>query len=95
MQHSKNLQIKKIMLEKNKWLRGVFVLLFIFAKYLVSWAISLIAIFQFGHDLLAGEPNKNLMAFTKQLNTYLFQVTNFITYNSEIKPFPFTGWPNE
>lgn len=95
MQYSKNLQIKKNLLEKNKWLRGIFVLLFIFAKYFVSWTICLIAIFQFGHDLLVGKPNKNLMDFTKQLNVYLFQIANFITYNTEIKPFPFSQWPSE
>ena len=94
--HAKcNLPLKEKLLEKNKWVRGAFMLFFIFAHYLVSWAILLISLFQFSFDLLTGKPNDNLLEFTKNLNTYLLQIANFLTFNSAIKPFPFTNWPDE
>ncbi|CAL7961727.1 conserved hypothetical protein [Gammaproteobacteria bacterium] len=86
--------LKEKLLVKDKWLRGLFMLFFIVIKYLVSWLIVLIALFQFVVDLLMGKPNDKLMAFTKHLNTYLLQIVNFLTFNSEKKPFPFANWPN-
>ncbi|MEI8055173.1 MAG: DUF4389 domain-containing protein [bacterium] len=86
--------LKEKLLVKDKWLRGLFMLFFIVIKYLVSWLIALIALFQFVVDLLMDKPNEKLLAFTKQLNSYLLQIVNFLTFNSEKKPFPFTSWPS-
>jgi hypothetical protein len=85
--------LKEKLLVKSKWLRGLFMALFVVIQYLVSWMIVLIAFFQFVIDLLTGKPNDKLLEFTKHLNTYLLQIVNFITFNSEEKPFPFSNWP--
>lgn len=85
--------LKEKLLVKSKWLRGLFMLFFIIIKYLVSWLIAIIALFQFATDLITGQPNNRLLDFTKHLNLYLLQVVNFLTFNSEDKPFPFTNWP--
>jgi hypothetical protein len=87
--------LKEKLLVKNKWLRGMFMLFFVLIKYFVSWLICLIAFFQFIVDLIVGNPNEKLLEFTKHLNTYLLQIANFLTFNSEIKPFPFTEWPGK
>ena len=86
--------LKGKLLVKDKWLRGLFMLFFIIIKYLVAWLIILIALFQFVADLLIGKPNDKLLEFTKHLNTYLLQIVNFLTFNSESKPFPFANWPS-
>lgn len=86
--------LKGKLLVKDKWLRGLFMLFFIIIKYLVAWLIVLIALFQFVADLLTSKPNDKLLEFTKNLNAYLLQVVNFLTFNSENKPFPFTNWPS-
>ena len=86
-------KLKEKLLVKDKWLRGLFMVFFIIIKYLVAWLIVLIALFQFVVDLLMGKPNDKLLEFTKHLNTYLLQIVNFLTFNSESKPFPFTNWP--
>ena len=86
--------LKEKLLVKSKWLRGLFMLFFIVTKYLVAWLIVLIALFQFVADLLTGKPNDKLLEFTKHLNAYLLQIVNFLTFNSESKPFPFANWPS-
>ena len=86
--------IKEKYLIKDKWLRGLNMLLFIVIKYVVSWLILLIAVLQFILDILLGKPNDKLINFTENLNFYYYQIVNFLTYNSEEKPFPFTSWPN-
>lgn len=87
--------LKEKLLVKSKWLHGAFMLFFMIIKYLVSWLIILIALFQFITDLLANKPNDKLLEFTKHLNSYLLQIVNFLTFNSDTKPFPFTNWPGE
>ena len=86
--------LKEKLLVKSKWMRGLFMLFFAIIKHFVSGLISLIALFQFIVDLFMGKPNDKLLEFTKHLNTYLLQIANFLTYNSEEKPFPFINWPS-
>jgi hypothetical protein len=86
--------LKEKLLEKSKWLRGLFMLFFIVIKHVVMWLIILITLFQFIADLVTGRPNDKLLGFTKYLNIYLLQIVNFLTFNSEAKPFPFTNWPD-
>lgn len=87
--------LKEKLLVKDKWLRGLFMLLFICIKYIVSWLIVLIAVFQFIWNLFDDYPNEKLKKFTQNLNTYFYQIINFLTFNTEVKPFPFEHWPSE
>ena len=87
--------IKEKYLIKEKWLRGLNMLIFIAIKYIMSWLILLIAIFQFAVDIIIGQPNEKLVAFTEGLNHYYYQILNFLTYNTEEKPFPFASWPSK
>ncbi len=88
-----DINLKEKLLVKSKWLHAASMALFIVIQYFVSWLIVLIALFQFVTDLLIGKPNDKLLEFTKHLNAYLLQVVNFITFNSENRPFPFASWP--
>ncbi|EKE00821.1 MAG: hypothetical protein ACD_21C00268G0008 [uncultured bacterium] len=88
-----DIHLKEKLLVKSKWLHGLFMVLFIVIQYFVSWLILLVALFQFITDLVVGKPNDKLLEFTKHLNAYLLQVVNFLTFNSSIKPFPFSSWP--
>ena len=87
--------LKEKMLVKDKWIRGLLMILFVLIKSAVSSLISIIALFQFVADLLFSKPNIQLLAFTAQLNTYLLQLADFLTFNSEVRPFPFTNWPEK
>lgn len=85
--------LKEKLLVKDKWIRGLLMVLFVIIKHLVSILINLIALFQFGAVLLTNQPNIKLLEFSRRLNIYFLQVVNFLTFNSESKPFPFTSWP--
>lgn len=87
----KDLQEK--ILAKDKWVRGVLMVVFAAIKYLVSGLINLVALFQFGVVLFTDHPNAKLIEFSKKLNLYLLQIINFLTFNSENKPFPFNNFP--
>lgn len=80
-------------LSRTKWFRGLLILLFFVVKYLIAWIINFISIFQFIINLITDKPNPKLLEFSKCLNVYLLQIVNYLTYNSDTKPFPFTDWP--
>ena len=51
--------------------------------------------FQFLASLFTGQPNDQLTRFGRNLARYLQQITVFMTFATEEKPFPFTPWPDE
>jgi len=85
--------LKEKILVKEKWVRCFLMLFFVVIKYIVSWLIICVALFQFFTILLTDQLNNKLLEFSKRLNTYLLQIVNFLTFNSETKPFPFSNWP--
>ena len=75
------------------WKRGLVMLFFGFLAGFARLAITLIAVFQFVSLLLTEKPNGPLVKFGQSLNTYLYQINQFLTINSERYPFPFSSWP--
>ncbi len=78
---------------KSIWLRGLFMLLFAFLYGVAEFVLAVIAIFQFGHALFTGRPNGNAMGFGYSVGQYIFEITKFVTFNTDERPFPFSPWP--
>jgi len=69
--------------------------LFAIAYSIAEFVIVCIAIFQFFAALITGRVNEPLLRFGNNLSTYVYQVFRYQTFNSEVRPFPFTDWPDE
>jgi len=80
---------------RQAWVRGFFMLIFLFVLWFVRLLITIVAIFQFGALLIAGNPVERLIPFGRGLALYIQQMTLFLTFNSEELPFPFSPWPQE
>lgn len=80
---------------ESRWLRLVFMALFFMAGYLAAFLIMLVALIQVIHGFIKGEPNGRLLELSAGLNQYFFQIIQYITYNTEIKPYPFSDWPDQ
>ncbi len=74
--------------------RGIAMLGYGFLAGFVRLGITLIATFQFLSLLLTEKPNQPLIKFGQNLNTYLYQINQFLTVNTEVYPFPFADWPD-
>ena len=85
--------IKTNFKSKSIWTRGLFMLLFAVLYGVAEFVLLVIAVFQFGHALFTGRPNDNVTAFGYSVGRYIFDITKFVTFNSEVKPFPFSAWP--
>jgi|TARA_B110001454_G_scaffold24534_1_gene24088 hypothetical protein len=79
---------------KERLIKGLFVLLFSFVFSICRVIISIIALMQFFFDLISGEPSTRLCKFSSKLSDYVSEIIAFVTYQSDIKPFPFSDLPN-
>jgi Flp pilus assembly protein TadB len=80
--------------ESNIWLRGVFMILLAMLYSLAGTVLFVVVVLQFTFVLLGSAPNARLLAFGRSLGSYVQQVVNYQTFNTEEKPFPFSDWPS-
>ncbi len=76
------------------WQRGLFMLICAFLYNVAEVVVVAVAILQFLFKLVTGEENLQLKLFGRSLSIFFFQTMQFLTFNSEEKPFPFSPWPS-
>lgn len=86
-------ELKSNLLSPQHWLRLIFMLLFVVVLYIAGTVIGVLVALQFLFALITGKDNANLRTLGGSISTYIFQSLQFLTYNSEEKPFPFSDWP--
>jgi hypothetical protein len=63
------------------------------ASRIALFIVVALALFQLICTLVTRRPNEKIMRFGKNLGVYLSQIVDFLTYNTEQKPWPFQDWP--
>lgn len=87
-------ELKSNVKNKDTWLRLVFLIVFGFIFYLCSLLAFAASVLQFLAKLFSGSSIKALAEFGDDLATYLSQVIRYLTFASDVKPFPFSPLPN-
>jgi Domain of unknown function (DUF4389) len=87
--------IKSNITSADHWLRLAFMLLFAMIIQVAAAVMWVVVVVQFLFALLTGSDNKNLRDFGRGLSVYIFQIWQFLSYNSDEKPFPFQDWPSD
>lgn len=85
--------LKTNVLSAKHWLRLLFMLLFAALLQVASVVMWVLVSLQFLFSLFTGSDNQKLRGFGHSLSQYIYQALQFLTYNSEEKPFPFSDWP--
>lgn len=85
--------IKDNLKAKDTWVRGLYMLLFALFYSIAEIVLAVVVLVQFGFRLFSGRTNPNLLNFGQSLSTYFYQIIQFLTFNSEEKPYPFHDWP--
>jgi hypothetical protein len=80
---------------KEDLIRGAFLFLFFVAARCVGVLVAVITLFQFLCALIAGKPNDNVKHFGKNLSLYAAEIIQFLSYNTDRKPWPYSKWPEE
>ena len=76
-------------------IRFLFVILFAAIYSVTEIVLVTLVVLQFGFKLVTCETNSKLGAFSKNINRYIFQLLQFVTFNQDEKPFPFSEWPSD
>lgn len=75
------------------WMRGLYMLLILLAVHVSGTVLFIVTLIQFVMQLLNEAPNERLAGFGRSLGRYLQQCAAYLTFASEVKPFPFDEWP--
>lgn len=77
------------------WKRLLFMLLFCLIYSVTEVVLGAVVILQFGFVMFANERNDKLLDLGANISTFIFAILNYLTFNSEQRPFPFSDWPGE
>ncbi len=78
------------LLQRSKWVRFIFMAFYAFILNIAVLPITLILIFiQFLFHLVTGSHNEQVKKLTDWLISFFKDTLDFLTYNTEAKPFPF------
>lgn len=75
------------------WRRLLFILIFAVIFGCTSFLALMVTIFQFFNVLFTGELNDNLRDFGRELGQFAHETLDYLTFNTQERPFPFSDWP--
>lgn len=78
----------------NQGIRALFMVAFWIASRIALAIVIALALFQLIWTVITRSPNDKIVRFGRSLGTYLSQIVNFLTYNTDQKPWPFQDWPD-
>jgi hypothetical protein len=78
---------------RKLWVRALLMLLMCAAFQVAAWILVLTAVVQLVFAIFNNEPNKRLQRFGRSVGQYLTQIASFVTFATEVAPFPLSDWP--
>ena len=90
---SGNTQSKKSEQNSETFSRIFYTVLFCFIGWVTLWVFTFVVLIQFGFLLITGQVNKNLKGFNKEIGLFLYDMIKYLSFQSNVKPFPFRDWP--
>ena len=88
MKEQLNTNLKKT----STWKRIIFMLLLAVIVSFVRTLLWAVIFLQVITALLTGSSNPNILSFSRSLSAYLYHITLYLTFNTEVLPFPFSNW---
>lgn len=87
-------ELEKNVKQKSTWVRLFFMIVLAFLYGVSRLVIGVVVVIQFFYVLLTGETKAQLKTFGHSLAIYSYEIIDYLTFNTDAKPFPFEGdWP--
>lgn len=86
-------ELKQNLKRRSTWVRALYMLLFAVIYSVAEIVFAAVVVIQFGFVLITGQANVRLLDFGANLSLFLYQTLQFLCFNSETLPYPFTPWP--
>ena len=87
-------EIKENFKQKSTWLRGLYILMFALFYSIAEIVLFAVVFIQFLLVLFTGKTNPKLLMLGQEIATYLYQIIQYLTFNSDYRSYPFGDWPN-
>lgn len=88
MNEQLNVNLKK----ESTWKRIFFMLILTVIVSVVRTLLWAVILLQVITTLLTGNCNTHILSFSCGLSAYLYHITLYLTFNTELLPFPFSQW---
>ncbi|MCW8922122.1 MAG: DUF4389 domain-containing protein [Gammaproteobacteria bacterium] len=86
-------EIKENLKQQSTWLRGLYMLMFSVFYSLAEIVLFAVVLFQFLFKLFTGETNLRLLKLGQSIATYIYQIVQYLNFNSDYQVYPFGAWP--
>jgi len=86
--------IKQYLSAKETWIRGAYILLFALFYSVAEFVLFAVVVFQFLATLFTGQPNRRARDLGQSISSYFYQIIQFMTANTDERPYPFGPWPD-
>ncbi|MBE0531272.1 MAG: DUF4389 domain-containing protein [Rhodospirillales bacterium] len=85
--------VRKHLSDKQAWLRLLYMVLFGIAFEVAKFVTFFVAAVQILFKLFTGDVQPRLSGFGASLAVFLRQTVDFMTFRSEVRPYPWSAWP--
>ncbi len=85
--------VRENLTQGSTWIRILYMILFGFAFHVAMGLMGAVAIIQALFKLFTGKVFARLMQFGQQLATYQYQIALYECFRTDVRPFPFSDWP--
>lgn len=93
---SERSDLEKNVTARSTWVRLIFMIIYALLYGLSRLVTATVVVIQFFYVLITGNTNDQLKTLGHSLAIYSYEIVDYMTFNTESKPFPFDGaWPTE
>ena len=85
--------VKQNLKSQSTWIRGLYMLIYAVFYTIAEIVLCAVIVFQFLLKLFTAETNERLLKLGQGLATYIYQILQFLSFNSDYQPYPFGAWP--
>ncbi len=85
--------VKQNLKSQSTWMRGLYMLIFAVFYTLAEIVLFAVIVFQFLLKLFTADTNERLRKLGQGLSSSVYQILQYMNFNSEYQPYPFGAWP--
>ncbi|MDH5785810.1 MAG: DUF4389 domain-containing protein [Chromatiales bacterium] len=75
------------------WIRALYMLLFVLLYSVAEFVMVAVVLVQFGYRAINDASHPRLLSLGASISRYIYQVLRYLSFNTEIMPYPFSEWP--
>lgn len=86
-------ELKENLKNQSTWKRALYMLVYLVCYTLAEIVTFAVVVFQFLLKLVTAQTNDRLHKLGQSLSFYIYQILQYLNFNSDYQPYPFGAWP--